>query len=258
MSARHGKTGIRWRSGLLALASATMLGSCAARHPKSPSVPPPLAAPDVRAQAALIPPVTFEGEMPCKACGGMRRTLTLLADGSYRLRQRYESAHGGSGMVLHEVGRWMLTGKRLGLRSESARGGDYQLADSTRLIQIGRDGEPLTGVMAYSLSRTAQVDPIAEPMRVSGIYDARSGRVALCGTGQSLPVLGDVGDAPALARAAQESGRENGLWVNVEAQWVEAQRRGEVHGQPSLRIDRLWASRPDATCPSAAGSDRRG
>ena len=258
MSARLPKSGIRWRSGLLVLASVTILGSCAARHPAPPPAPPPLAAPDARAQAALIPPVTFEGEMPCKACGGMRRTLTLLADGSYRLRQRYESAHGGSGMVLHEVGRWTLTGKRLSLRGESGRSGDYQLADSTRLLQIGRDGEPLAGVMAYSLSRAAQVDPIAESMRVSGNYDARSGRVALCGTGQSLPVLGEVGDAPALARTAHESGRENGLWVSVDAQWVEAQRKGEVHGQPSLRIDRLWATRPSAMCPSAAEPDRRG
>lgn len=252
-----GKGGL-WRRGLLAPALVVALGSCAARHPEPPPAPPPLAAPDVRAQAALIPPVTFEGEMPCKSCGGMRRTLTLLADGSYRLRQRYESAHGGSGIVLHEVGRWTLTGKRLRLRGESGRGGDYQLADSTRLIQLGRDGEPLAGVMAYSLSRAAQVDPIAEPMRVSGIYDARSRRVALCGTGQSLPVLGDIGDAPAVERMAQETGGANGLWVSVEAQWVEAQRKGEVHGQPFLRIDRLWASRPNGMCPSSPEPDRRG
>ncbi|MFZ5532245.1 MAG: copper resistance protein NlpE N-terminal domain-containing protein [Pseudomonadota bacterium] len=196
--------------------------------------------------------------MPCKSCGGMRRTLTLLADGSYRLRQRYESAHGGSGMVLHEVGRWTLTGKRLSLLGENGRGGDYQLVDSTRLIQSGRDGEPLTGVMAYGLSRAAQFDPIAEPMRVSGIYDARTRRLALCGTGQSLPVLGEVGDALALERMAHESGRANGLWVSVDAQWVETQRKGEAHGQPSLRIDRLWATRPSAVCPAMAEPHRRG
>ena len=246
-----------WRSGALALTLVLTLGSCAARHPEPPPAPP-LAAPDARAQAALIPPVTFEGEIPCKACGGMRRTLTLLADGSYRLRQHYESSHGGDGIVLHEVGRWTLTGKRLSLRGESGRGGDYQLADSTRLIQSGRDGEPLTGVMAYSLSRAAQLDPIAEPMRVSGIYDARTRRLALCGTGQSLPVLGEIGDAHALERMAHESGRANGLWVSVEAQWVEAHRKGEVHGQPSLRVDRLWATRPSAVCPSTAEPDRRG
>ncbi|HXF08277.1 MAG TPA: copper resistance protein NlpE N-terminal domain-containing protein [Candidatus Acidoferrales bacterium] len=246
-----------WWSGALALTLVLTLWSCAARRPEPPPAPP-LAAPDARAQAALIPPVTFEGEIPCQACASMRRTLTLLADGSYRLRQRYESAHGGSGMVLHEVGRWTLTGKRLSLLGENGRGGDYQLVDSTRLIQSGRDGEPLTGVMAYGLSRAAQFDPIAEPMRVSGIYDARTRRLALCGTGQSLPVLGEVGDALALERMAHESGRANGLWVSVDAQWVETQRKGEAHGQPSLRIDRLWATRPSAVCPAMAEPHRRG
>ena len=240
-----------WRSGALALISVLTLGSCAAKHPEPPPAPP-FAAPDARARAALIPPVTFEGEMPCKSCGGMRRTLTLLADGSYRLRQHYESSHGGDGIVLHEVGRWTLTGKRLSLRGESGRSGDYQLADSTRLIQSGRDGEPLTGVMTYSLSRSAQLDPIAEPMRVSGIYSAQTRQFALCGTGHTLPVLPDVGDAPALHRMARESGQETGLWVSVEAQWVEMQRQGAVHGRPALRIERFMASRPAGTCPAAA------
>lgn len=237
----------RWSLGLLV---ALGLGSCAAKHPEPPPVQAPLPAPDVRARAALVPPVTFVGEMPCKACGGMRRTLTLLDDGSYRLRQQYESTHGGEGIVLHEIGRWRLEGRRLTLRSESGRTGDYYLADSTRLEQLGREGERLTGTMVYSLSRAARVDPIAESMRVTGIFNARSGTLVLCGTGEALPVLSESHEMAALQRAARESGSETGLWVSVQAEWVEAQRRGAAQRRQALRIEQLLSSRPGQSCPA--------
>ena len=235
-----------WSLGLLV---AVGLGSCAAKHPEPP-IQAPFPAPDVRAQSTLVPPVTFVGEMPCKVCGGMRRTLTLLGDGTYRLRQQYESAHGGEGIVLHEIGRWRLEGRRLTLRGESGRTGDYHLADSTRLEQLGRDGEPLTGTMAYRLSRAARVDPIAESMRVTGIFNARSGTLALCGTGQALPVLSESREMAALQQAARESASEVGLWVSVQAEWVEAQRRGAARGQQALRIEQLLGSRPGQSCPA--------
>lgn len=240
----------RWthsiKRGAMALLIGMGVASCAAKHP-APPPPPPMPAPDVQAQAALVPPATFVGEMPCKACGGMRRTLTLLGDGSYRLRQHYESSHGGAGVVMHELGRWQLDGRRLTLRSENGRTGSYQLADSTRLVQLGREGEPLTGNMAYTLSRAAQIDPIAESMRVTGILDHKAGRIALCGTGQSVAVLGE---AAALTRAVQETRGEGGLWVAIQAEWVEARRQGTVHGEPALRIERLLTTRPGQTCPA--------
>jgi hypothetical protein len=153
-------------------------------------------------------------------------------------------------MVIHELGRWQLDGRRLTLRSENGRTGNYQLADSTRLVQLGREGEPLTGNMAYSLSRAAQVDPIAESMRVTGILDPKAGRLALCGTGQSVAILGDTDEVAALAQAVRETHGEGGLWVAVQAEWVEARRQGTAHGQPALRIERLLASRPGQTCPA--------
>lgn len=233
--------------GALALLIGMGMASCAAKHP-APPPPAPMPSPDVRAQAALVPPATFVGEMPCKACGGMRRTLTLLGDGSYRLRQHYESSHGGAGLVMHELGRWQLEGRRLTLRSENGRTGSYQLADSTRLVQLGREDEPLTGNMAYTLSRAAQIDPIAESMRVTGILDSKAGRLTLCGTGQPVAILSDAGETAALTQAVRETHSEGGLWVAVQAEWVEARRQGTVHGQPALRIERLLATRPGQTC----------
>lgn len=243
----------RWihniKRGAMALLMGMGVASCAAKHP-APPPPAPMPAPDVQAQAALVPPATFVGEMPCKACGGMRRTLTLLGDGSYRLRQHYESSHGGAGVVMHELGRWQLDGRRLTLRSENGRTGSYQLADSTRLVQLGREGEPLTGNMAYALSRAAQIDPIAESMRVTGIFDPKAGRLALCGTGQSVAILGDAGETAALTQAVQQTHSEGGLWVAIQAEWVEARRQGTAHGQPALRMERLLTTRPGQTCPA--------
>ncbi len=243
----------RWvrvmKGGSMALLVGLALGSCAAKHP--PAAPPaPSPAPGVRAQAALVPPATFVGEMPCKACGGMRRTLTLFADGSYRLRQNYESTHGGAGIVLHELGRWQLEGRRLTLHSESGRTGSFQLADSTRLLQLGREGEPLTGNMAYTLSRSAQVDPIAESMRLTGLFDPKTGRMSLCGSGQSLAVLPNAGEANALVQAAQEARSGRGVWMAIQAEWVEVRHQGTAQTQPALRVERLLATRPGQTCPA--------
>lgn len=237
------------RAGAMALLMGMGVASCATKHPVAPT-PAPMPAPDVRAQAALVPPATFVGEMPCKACGEMRRTLTLLADGSYRLRQQYGSSHGGAGLVVHELGRWQLDGRRLTLRSENGRTGNYQLADSTRLEQLGREGELLTGNMAYALSRAAQIDPIAESMRVTGILDPKAGRLALCGTGQSVAILGDASETAALTRVLRETQSEGGLWVAIQAEWVEARSQGTAHGQPALRMERLLTTRPGQTCPA--------
>jgi hypothetical protein len=153
-------------------------------------------------------------------------------------------------MVMHELGRWQLEGRRLTLRGESGRTGHYQLADSTRLVQLGREGEPLTGNMAYTLSRATQIDPIAESMRVTGLLDSKAGRLTLCGTGQPVAILSDAGEAAALSRAVEETGSRDGLWVAVQAEWVEARRQGSVHGQPALRIQQLLAIRPGQACPA--------
>ena len=74
----------------------------------------PVAAPGPAVGFAL--PATFAGLMPCADCAGIAQTLTLRADGLYRLRRIYLDKPDGP---FAELGRWTADerGKRLTLRS---------------------------------------------------------------------------------------------------------------------------------------------
>ena len=94
--------------------------------------------------------------MPCADCPGIAETLTLRADGLYRLRRTYLDKPGGS---FAELGRWTADehGKRLTLRSgpETLL---FEVKDHETLRLLDRLGQPITSNANLDLRRTAQVD----------------------------------------------------------------------------------------------------
>ncbi|WP_428415699.1 copper resistance protein NlpE [Methylibium sp.] len=119
----------------------------------------------LRAQQPAMPvPATFAGLMPCADCPGVAQTLTLRADGLYRLRRTYLGKPEGP---FSELGHWKLNaaGTLLMLRGESdtllfavapaGSGGEGTL----RLLD--RRGQPIVSDADLALRRTERLDPVA-------------------------------------------------------------------------------------------------
>lgn len=116
------------------------------------------------AQSTLPVPATFAGVLPCADCAGVAQTLTLRADGLYRLRRTYLGKPEGP---FSELGHWKLNaaGTLLMLRGET----DTLLfavmpsgaEDEGGLRLLDRRGQPIESDANLALRRTAALDPVA-------------------------------------------------------------------------------------------------
>ena len=116
------------------------------------------------AQSTLPVPATFAGVLPCADCAGVAQTLTLRADGLYRLRRTYLGKPEGP---FSELGHWKLNaaGTLLMLRGETdtllyavaPSGGNGE--GMLRLLD-GR-GQPIESDANLALRRTTELDPVA-------------------------------------------------------------------------------------------------
>ena len=151
-SARRGRAVAWWCIAFwLAGAAATPL-----RAQPAPAQTPP---------APLAVPATFAGVMPCADCAGVAQTLTLRADGLYRLRRTYLGKPDGP---FSELGHWKqnAAGTLLMLRGET----DTLLfavlpsgseGEGTLLRLLDRRGQPIESDADLALRRTEQLDPVA-------------------------------------------------------------------------------------------------
>ena len=112
----------------------------------------------------LALPATFAGVLPCADCRGIAQTLTLLPDGSYRLRRTYL---GKPGMPLVEAGRWSTDqrGQRLALQDAAGNKQFFSVRPNGVLRQLDRSGLAIRSPINMDLRRTARVDPISDATR---------------------------------------------------------------------------------------------
>ncbi|MDO9162597.1 MAG: YbaY family lipoprotein, partial [Methylococcaceae bacterium] len=142
---------------------------------------------------AVALPATFVGVTPCADCSGIEQTLTLRADGVYRLRRVYQGKPDGS---FTELGRWSTdtSGKRLTLLSGTELS-LLEVIDSDTLRQLDRLGQPITSPANQHLRRAVQVEPITESLHWHGefSYMADAATFTDCASGKRWPVamLGD-------------------------------------------------------------------
>jgi uncharacterized lipoprotein NlpE involved in copper resistance len=167
---------------------------------------------------ALEVPGTCAGTLPCASCPGIEWTLTLLEDGSYRLRRVYLEAEDAEDRGFVELGRWD-TGRpddRLVLRGRRDGPIQFEIADTHTLRLLSQQGQPIESQLDYALKRLAQVDRISDvfPMQGQFTYMADAGRFSECRTGTSLPVAQEADNA-ALERAYAEARQEPGAPVLV-------------------------------------------
>jgi heat shock protein HslJ/uncharacterized lipoprotein NlpE involved in copper resistance len=194
--------------------------------------------------------------MPCADCAGVAQTLTLRADGLYRLRRTYQGKPDGP---FAELGRWTADerGKRLTLRS----GSEillFEVKDNATLRLLDRLGQPITSNANLDLRRTAQVEPISELLRWRGEfrYLADSATFTDCASGLRWPVA-MTADYQILERNYLQSRSvpTKSLLVSFEGR---LEVRPSMEGPPreQMVVDRFGGSQSGATCDSAmSGKD---
>ena len=168
---------------------------------------------------------------PARTYSGDGLTVTLLPDGTFRLR----NAKAGPGPVL-DLGQWSQEvdgGVRLVLRGSGAPRVYREAGD--RLI--GRDGT--------ELSRAAAVDPIDGRYAMGGLYrDTQNGGVfSECLTGRTYQVA-PRGAESDLERAWTEAtpSKQSQLYVEIVGHFVD----GDVEADKFISLKR------DGACPPAA------
>lgn len=209
----------------------------------------PAAAPGPAVGFAL--PATFAGVMPCTDCTGITHTLTLRADGLYRLRRTYLDKPDGP---FAELGRWRVgeRGRRLILRS----GSEillFEVKDHATLRLLDRLGQPIISKGNPDLRRIAQVDPVSEPLRWHGEfrYLADAATFTDCASGLRWPVA-MTADYLTMERhyLKSRSAPTKSLLVSFEGR---LEVRPSMEGSPreQMVVDRFGGSQPGATCTSA-------
>lgn len=209
-------------------------------------------APAPTAGVGFALPATFAGVMPCADCAGIAETLTLRADGLYRLRRIYLDKPDGP---FSELGRWTAdaSGKRLTLRSGSETL-LFEVKDNAALRLLDRLGQPIKSNANLDLRRTAQVDPISELLRWRGEfrYLADSATFTDCASGVRWPVV-MTADYQTVERNYLQSRSAPGapLLVSFDGR-IEVRPAMEGPPREQMVVDRFGSSQPGATCGSAA------
>jgi uncharacterized lipoprotein YbaY/heat shock protein HslJ/uncharacterized lipoprotein NlpE involved in copper resistance len=196
-------------------------------------------------------PATFAGVMPCADCAGVAQTLTLRADGLYRLRRTYLDKPDGPFV---ELGRWRAdeSGTRLALRSGSETL-LFEVKDHATLRLLDRLGQPIASKANLDLRRTVQVEPISELLRWRGEfrYLADAATFTDCASGLRWPVA-MTADYLTMERnyLKSRSAPTKSLLVSFEGR---LEVRPSMEGPPreQMVVDRFGGSQPGATCGSA-------
>jgi copper homeostasis protein (lipoprotein) len=116
-----------------------------------------------RADAPAVPfslPATFQGVTPCADCPGIRTTVTLNVDGTYKLEREYlERA-----LVDSETGRWDYdrSNERLTLRAAGTSTAQYfSIVLTPSLFMLDVEGRPIGSGSNFSLARVTTPSGLA-------------------------------------------------------------------------------------------------
>jgi heat shock protein HslJ len=177
---------------------------------------------------------------PARTYSGGGLTVTLLPDGTFRLRD----AKGGGEPVL-DLGQW----------SQEVDGGVRLVLRGTGAPRVFREasGDRLIGKDGMDLSRAAAVDPIDGRYAMSGLYrDTQNGGVFNeCQTSRTYQVLPQSAEAD-LQRAWTEAtpSKNAQLYVEIVGHFVD----GDIEADQFISLNRSGACPP----PAARGAALQG
>lgn len=198
---RKRSRGGRW--GLVAIAC--LAQACAPTPEAPPAATPALPVPPPTAASSVaVAPATYRGTIPCADCPGIGLTLTLREGKVFLMRSAYLGVDQGRDRSSVDIGRWELSPDRreIALHGVGDTPRRFEIEQTGALTLLDMAGQRIGSQLNYTLDRAADIDLIADVIRLRGMYTylADAGRIVECRSGHSFPVA-EVGDNVALQRA---------------------------------------------------------
>ncbi|WP_413615357.1 META domain-containing protein [Halomonas cupida] len=98
-------------------------------------------------------PASFQGDLPCADCAGIRHQLSLLPDGVYSLNTTYLGE--GEEARFHEQGKWSLDGSGDTLTlDDGEQPRKWRVEDASTLEALDLEGNEIESTLDYTLKRT--------------------------------------------------------------------------------------------------------
>lgn len=179
----------------------------------------------------LAVPASYEGDLPCADCEGIRYHLDLFEDRSFFLRVHYLGR--GEDAAFDDIGTWEPAegGQRLVLRGGREVHEMFRVVDAGTLRKLDLEGRDISSSLNYELRRAAAFSPIEPRLLMRGMYRymADAARFEECLTGRSFPVSMEA-DNVALERAYLEARTQPGEPVLVSLE-------GRIAERPAMEGD---------------------
>ncbi len=180
---------LRLASLLLIGLTAACGGSDAARDSADSAVSGDVSARDI---ADLPGAASWVGEIPCADCAGIRTTITLYPDGTFRSEGVYLGTGGKGDTTFTDLGRWTHTDSatRVVLRGSTGLADFYAVEPGGALTKLDRQGQRIAGELNYSLTAVSRPVDITHPARLIAAfsYMADAATIVECGNGLQFPV----------------------------------------------------------------------
>ena len=200
-------------------------------------------------------PASYEGDLPCADCEGIRYHLDLFEDEVFFLRLTYLGR--GEGAAFDDIGTWELAedGQRLVLWGSREAHEMFRVVGAGTLRKLDLEGRDISSSLNYELRRTAAFAPVEPKLVMRGMYRYLADAAVFeeCLTGRRFPVSMEA-DNVALERAYLAAQAQPGEPVLASFEGRIAQRRA-MEGVATVlsvvpeRFIRVW---PGESCASSA------
>ena len=196
-------------------------------------------------------PASYEGDLPCADCEGIRYHLDLFEDEVFFLRLTYLGR--GEGAAFDDIGTWELAedGQRLVLWGSREAHEMFRVVGAGTLRKLDLEGRDISSSLNYELRRTAAFAPVEPKLVMRGMYRYLADAAVFeeCLTGRRFPVSMEA-DNVALERAYLAAQKEPGEAILVSLEGRIAQRPAMEGGAsvPSLVPERFVGVWPGESC----------
>ncbi|KGA25001.1 copper homeostasis protein [Pectobacterium brasiliense] len=134
---------------------------------------------------------SYRGVLPCADCGGIDTSLFLEKDGTFVLREQYQTTREDNN-TFASYGQWRRTADKLVLTDSSGEKRYFRPVDNS-LEMLDQQGLPINSSLPRQLTATEQALPDT-PMSMKGMYRylADAATFSDCATGKTFVVANNA------------------------------------------------------------------
>lgn len=152
--------------------------------------------------------------LSCAGCVQQRLTLTIFADGTFRLLQ--VDGVGSAARSRYDIGRWTTSTEApdtIALRGDTEGARLFRRVLPDGLAVVDSEGREIRGLDSATLARAPRIDPLAGPLRLVGRYrlEGRQPVFVECLTGRRMPVVPGVPASGSPQAARMLAGAQSAL-----------------------------------------------